>query len=320
MEMLITVAFLVFGGLLLLLVGFLLWDRLRQGQRWQQQGDALSKAVGDRIDGTIKVFGELQKGIGELAEKAKGIEEAGKNILTLQEILRTPKPRGGLGEFLLERLLADSLPRDVYALQWRFHSGETVDAVVRIGGSMVPIDAKFPLEDFERMAAAESDEERAAIRKQFARTVKKHIDDVAKYIRPDENTFDFALMYVPAENIYYETILQPDIYSECLEKRVFLVSPNSFNAYLQAIVLGLRGLRIERATREILGRLQRLQGEFGSFQRDYETLGGHIHRAAAKYDEASFRLTRLGDKLQLTGEAAPRELPEGDEETSSQPE
>jgi len=285
--MLIIVAFLILGGLLLLLVGFLLWDRLRQGQRWQQQGDTLSKAVGDRIDGTIKVFGELQKGIGELAEKAKGIEEAGKNILTLQEILRTPKPRGGLGEFLLERLLADSLPRDVYALQWRFHSGETVDAVVRIGGSMVPIDAKFPLEDFERMVAAESDEERATIRKQFARTVKKHIDDVAKYILPDENTFDFALMYVPAENIYYET--------------------------------GLRGLRIERATREILGRLQRLQGEFGSFQRDYETLGGHIHRATAKYDEASVRLTRLGDKLQLTGEAPPGELPEGDEETSSQP-
>ena len=299
--------------LLVILVGFFMWDRFQRERRLREQGDALSKAVGERIDGTIAVFGDLKERLGELTQRTKDIEEAGRNILTLQEILRAPKPRGGLGELLLERLLADSLPGDYYALQHRFRSGNTVDAVVRIGGNLVPIDAKFPLEDFERMIAAESEDERDAARRQFARTVRKHINEVAKYILPDEHTFDFALMYVPAENIYYETICHSDIYSDCVQKKVFLVSPNSFNAYLQAIVLGLKGLRVEKATREILGRLERLQGDFNAFQHDYETLGGHLQRASAKYDEASAKLTRLSDKFQLTGEAM-EQLPGGDTE------
>ena len=296
--------------LLLILVGFFLWDRFRGKKRLKEQGDALSKAVGERIDGTIKVFGELQKGMGELTEKTKVIEEAGKNILTLQEILQAPKPRGGLGELLLERLLADTLPRKFYDLQHKFRSGEAVDAVVRIGGNLVPIDAKFPLEDFERIVAAESEKEKENLRKDFTRVVKKHIDNVTKYILPDENTFDFALMYVPAENVYYEAILQSEICSYCLQKKVFLVSPNSFYAYLQAIVLGLKGLRIERDTQEILGRLQRLQADFNAFQQDYDTLGGHIYKAAKKYEEASAKLTRLGGRLELAGGVSAEKLPE----------
>jgi len=312
LEVAVEIAIIV---LLAVIVGLLLWDRLQRERRLREQGDALSKTVGERIDGTIAVFGDLKERLGELSQKAKNIEEAGKNISSLQEILRSPKPRGGLGELLLERLLADSLPRDFYDLQWRFRNGETVDAVVRVGENLVPIDAKFPLEDFERMVAAATEEEQAAIRRQFVRTVKKHIENVAKYILPDEATFDFALMYVPAENIYYETILHGDIYSDCLQKKVFLVSPNSFNAYLQAIVLGLKGLRVEKTAREILGRLERLKGDFRAFQDEYGTLGGHLHRAATKYDEASTRLTRLGDRLQLASETEIEKLPEGDGES-----
>ncbi len=306
--------------LLAILIGVFLWDRFRREQRLKEQGDTLSKAVGERIDGTIRVFGELKEKLGELAQSTKYIQEVGKDISSLQKILQAPKPRGGLGELLLERLLADILPRDFYDLQYKFRSGETVDAVVRIGGNLVPIDAKFPLEDFERMVAAESEEERLNLRRHFARTVKKHIDAVAKYILPDEKTFDFALMYVPAENIYYEPICHGDIYSSCIQKKVFLVSPNSFNAYLQAIVLGLKGLRIERTTREIIGRLERLQGDFNAFQSDYETLGGHIHRAVTKYEEASAKLTRLGDKLQLASETPVEKLPEGSTESRNEDE
>lgn len=330
MEILVIVVLLVLTGLLLVMVGFLLWDRMRQRQRWQEQGDALSRAVGDRIDGTVKVFGELKEKLGELTQQTKDIQEVGKSISSLQEALRAPKFRGEFGEVGLEVLLARILPPSFYSLQRRFRNGEVVaDAVVQIGRNLVPIDAKFPfsLEDFERMVNTESEKERNILRRQFVRTVKNHIDGVAKYILPDENTFDFALMYIPAENIYYETIIRDptateegSLYSYCCEKKVFPVSPNTFYAYLKAIVLGLRGMHIEQAAQGILGRLQRLQGEFGSFQHDYETLGGHIHRAAAKYDEASVRLTRLGDKLQLTGEAAPEELPEGSEETDRLPE
>jgi len=320
METMIMILLVILLVLLLILVGFFLWDRLRREQRLKEQGNVLSKAVGERIDGTIQVFGELREKLGELTQRTKDIQEVGKNISSLQEILRAPKFRGGFGELLLERLLADILPRHNYSLQYRFRNGETVDAVIRIGENLVPIDSKFPLEDFERILAAEPEEEQAALRRQFTRTIKKHIDDVARYILPDEKTFDFALMYIPAENVYYETILrghaeESEIYSYSLQRRVIPVSPNSFYAYLQVIILGLKGLHIESAAREILGHLGRLQGELMDFQEDYATLGTHIGHAARKYDDAARKLTRLGDKLQLVSETPVEKLPEGDTET-----
>ncbi len=309
--------------LLVILVSFFLWDRLRGQQRWKEQGETLSKMVGEKVEGSVGVFGDLREKLGELTKRTKDIEEVGKSISSLQEILRAPKFRGGFGELLLERLLTDILPRQNYSLQYRFRSGETVDAVIRIGGNLVPIDSKFPLEDFERIVAAESEDEQKALRKQFTRTIKKHIDDVTRYILPDENTFDFALMYIPAENVYYETILrghpeESGIYSYSLQKRVIPVSPNSFYAYLQVIILGLKGLHIESAAREILGHLGRLQGDFDDFQHDYDTLGGHIQHATRKYDEAARKLTRLGDKLQLVGETPVEKLPEGDTQTGNE--
>ena len=305
-----------------MIAGFLIWDRFRRGQKLKEQGDALSKTVGERIDGTIKVFGDLKESLGELTQRTKAIEEVGRNISSLQEILRAPKPRGGLGELLLGRLLADILPHENYQLQYDFVSGGCVDAVIKIGGNLVPIDSKFPLEDFERILAAGSEKEQADLRRQFTRTIKKHIDAVTKYIRPDENTFDFALMYIPAENVYYETILHGDedseIYSYSLQKRVIPVSPNSFYAYLQVIILGLKGLHIEKTARDILGHLGRLQGDLQDFQEDYSTLGGHIRHAAQKYDEASRKLTRFDEKLQIVGDTPAEKLPEGDTDIAGQ--
>ena len=308
--------------LLAIIITFLLWDRFRQGQRWREQSDSLSKTVGERIADTTRVFGEVKESLGALTKGTQQIEEVGKNISSLQEILRAPKFRGGFGELLLERLLADILPRENYQLQHRFRSGEAVDAVIRIGENLVPIDSKFPLEDFERILSAESEDVQTSLRRQFTRTIKKHIDDVTKYILPDEHTFDFALMYIPAENVYYETILrgkeESEIYSYSLQKRVIPVSPNSFYAYLQVITLGLKGLHIEKTARDILGHLGRLQGDLADFQDDYTTLGTHIGHAARKYEEANRKLTKLDEKLQLTGETPIAELPEGSPETPEQ--
>ncbi len=308
---------------MVIIVGFFIWDRLRASHRWKEQSDTLAKTVGERIADTTKVFGEVKERLGELTKGTEQIQEVGKNISGLQELLRAPKFRGGFGELLLERLLDDILPHKNYSLQHRFRNGETVDAVIRIGENLIPIDSKFPLEDFERMLSSESEEEQAALRKQFTRTIKKHIDSVTKYILPDEHTFDFALMYIPAENVYYETILrghaeESEIYSYSLQKRVIPVSPNSFYAYLQVIILGLKGLHIESAASEILGHLGRLQGDLTDFQEDYETLGGHIRHAANKYDEASRKLARFGDKLQLAGEIPIEKLPEGGVETRNE--
>jgi len=315
--------------LLVIIVAFFLWDRFQRERRLKEQGEALSKAVGERMEGSLGVFGDVRERLGELTKRTKDIEEVGKSIASLQEAMRAPKFRGGFGELGLERLLVDSLPPDSYSLQHKFRNGEIVDAAVQIGGNLVPIDSKFPfpLEDFERMVTQESEDERNRLRRQFARTIKKHIDEVSKYIRPDEKTFDFALMYIPAENIYYETIVrgpqaaeESDIYSYCLQKRVFPVSPNSFYAYLQAIVLGLKGLQVEKSARDILGHLERLQGDLQDFQDDYNTLGGHIRHAATKYDEASRKLARFEDKLKITGETPIEKLPEGSAETSEEEE
>jgi DNA recombination protein RmuC len=311
---------------LAVLAGFFIWDRLRAGDRWKKQSETLAEEVGQQVGqqiaDTTKVFGEVSKSLGELKQQTQQMQEVGKNISSLQDLLRAPKFRGGFGELLLERLLADiGLPRDNYSLQYEFRNGETVDAVIRIGGKLVPIDSKFPLEDFQRILAAK-EEEQAALRKQFIRRIKNHIDNVTKYILPDENTFDFALMYIPAENVYYETILrgteESEIYSYSLQKRAIPVSPNSLYAYLQVIILGLKGLHIEAAANEIQGRLGRLQGDLANFQEDYATLGTHIRHAAQKYDEADRKLTKFGDKLQLAGEAPIERLPEGSTKTDEE--
>jgi DNA recombination protein RmuC len=275
------------------------------------------KNVGDRLDSASRAVADVQKGLGSLTQASERIFEVGKDISSLQEILRTPKLRGSLGELFLGDLLAQVLPNAHYTLQYKFRSGETVDAVIRLGAGLVPIDSKFPLENFQRIFAAADEAERKAMRKKFNADVKKHIDAVAvKYILPDEETFDFALMYIPAENIYYETIIRDEALGEegslcsyALQRRVIPVSPNSFYAYIQAIVLGLRGLRIEKSAQEILRQLGRLKGDFTRFQEEYEILGKHITNVKNKYDESSRRLGNFGDKLLATGEEPPATLP-----------
>ena len=314
MEIIVVI---ILSVVIAVLLGVFLRDQSRGRQALEAQGEARSKVVGETLEGNVKIFGDLRERLGELTQRTRDIQEVGRNISNLQELLRAPKFRGCFGELLLERLLADVLPPGAYSLQHRFLDGRTVDAVVRIGQNLVPVDSKFPLEDFERMVRVETEEERKVLRQQFVRTIRKHVDGVSKYILPDEGTFDFALMYIPAENVYYEAIIRDtqstegsDIYSYSLQKRVVLVSPNSFYAYLQVIVLGLKGLRFETAAHEILGYISRLQGDLKDFEQDYEVIGGHIRHAASKYDAASRKLDRFEDKLRLAAESPAGELPE----------
>src|SRR5947208_8208551 len=265
--------------------------------------------MGDRLDSAAKVVGEVQGSLGKLGEATQRVVEVGKEIQGLEQILKSPKVRGGLGETLLAELLAQMLPREHYELQRPFKSGEKVDAAIRLAGRLVPVDAKFPLENFRRMLAEPEEERRRALRKQFARDVKARIDEIAtKYIVPDEGTYDFALMYIPAENVYYETIIRDDSPAEkslshyAMAQRVMPVSPNSFYAYLQAIVLGLKGMKIEDRAREIIQYLGRLQGDFARFRDEFALLGKHVGHAQSSYQNADRRLEQFGQKL-LVAEA-----------------
>ncbi len=279
--------------------------------------DGVQRSLTSSLTSTHDTMRAVDQQLGELSASTRQMLEVGRDISGLQQMLRAPKPRGQFGELLLERLLEDILPSGHFALQHRFKDGRIVDAVIQIGGGLVPVDAKFPDAAFRRIIDAADDAVRAVARRDFARDVRGHIDAVAKYILPDEGTFGFALMYVPAENVYYESMIRDDsadLQAYAQAKRVIVCSPNSFFAYLQALVLGLKGLRVEERAREIVAHLERLNDDFARFRKDFDTLGGHIAHAHAKYDELDRSAARLGDRLArpLDPDVVPVPLDEGE--------
>jgi DNA recombination protein RmuC len=265
----------------------------------------VGSGVQQQLQHVGQVMGAVQGSLGKVGEVTQRVFDVGRDIARLEQILRSPKVRGGLGESFLEGLLGQMLPREHYELQYAFSTGDRVDAAVKVGGRLVPVDAKFPLENFRRLYEETDEERRRQLRRAFARDVKARVDEIAKrYILPDEGTFDFALMYIPAENVYYEIIVRDEGVEEespatyATGRHVIPVSPNTFYAYLQVIVLGLRGLEIERGAREIQGRLARLRGDLDRFRDAFDVIGRHLTNARNKYDEAAAALDRVEAKLE----------------------
>lgn len=252
---------------------------------------------------TSRTIGELQRKLGQLEEVTKRVFEVGKDISSLHDILRAPKLRGGVGEYLLGDLLSQYLPEEHFELQHRFKNGTQVDAAIKLRDSIIPVDSKFPLENFKRIAETQDKNEQEKLKKQFGADVKKHIDDIAKkYILPDEGTSDFAIMYVAAENIYYEMIIKEvngtSLSEYALKKSVIPASPNSFWAYLQAILVGLKGQQVQKNVREIMQNLSRLRGDITRFGESFDILGSHLQNARTKYEESSKRLGTINEKLE----------------------
>src|SRR5437764_8192951 len=241
----------------------------------------------------------IHKQLGDVGRATTLLAEHAKELGQLQQVLRPPKARGGFGELLLGNLLRDRLPAEAYSVQYGFKNGERVDAVIRVD-RLAPIDAKFPLDNFERLVDAQENSERELHEKAFSRDVKGHVDAIAaKYIRPDEGTYDFAFMYLPSEAIYYELVCGKTgaLYEYALAKRVFPVSPTTLPAYLLVITLGLKGPQIEQHAHEVMAYCAQLQKDFGRFKEDFDLVGTHLGRAQTKFVDAEKRLDKFETKL-----------------------
>jgi DNA recombination protein RmuC len=286
------------------------------------QLSASQQTFGQQFEGATKVFGEVRGQLGQVAEMAARMEALGREINELQGILKAPKLRGNLGEAQLEEFLRQVLPPAFWSLQHRFADGQIVDAAIRLRDHLVPVDAKFPLEAFQRMLAADADDARRARRREFERSVKGRIDEIAaKYIRPGEGTYEFALMFIPAENVYYEVIVRDDalgsegsLLNYAMARRVVPVSPNSFYAYLQTIATGLKGMQVEAQAREIMEELGKLQKEFSRFEKVFQLVGTHLGNAVKQYEESSKIAGRVGERLEGITGAGPGALPAAEHE------
>jgi DNA recombination protein RmuC len=276
--------------------------RLRDNSQSLQNA---SVELGSKLESAVKAVSDVHEHLGKLEESHRQIYEIGKDISGLQNLLRTPNIRGGIGEFFLEDLLKQIMPKEYFSFQHEFKSRDRVDAVIKFGQGLVPIDAKFPLENFRKFMHSEEEKEKAGFRKQFVSDVKNHIKTISeKYIQPDEGTFDFALMYIPAENVYYETIIKDErsgdgnLFQYALTRKVIPVSPNSFYAYLRVILLGLKGMAVEKSAQEIIQNISRLRSELNRFYDDFSKIGKHLSNSRSSYDEAEKHLVRFSSKLQ----------------------
>jgi DNA recombination protein RmuC len=250
----------------------------------------LNKSLSSQQD----TIGKIGEQLGGLDQAAKRIMEVGQDVTSLKDVLSPPKLRGAFGELLLEQLLKQCIPAAHYATQYRFKDGTVVDAIVRTPDGLVPVDSKFPIDSYRRLLEAPV-EDRDRLRRAFLRDVRLRVEEVAKYIRPDENTLDFACMYVPAEGIFYEIIAgsDEDSMTFALERQVHLVSPNTFFALLQVVGRGLARLRVQEDVKEFQARVAQVRRDFAKFREEFTRLGTHLGHAKNKYDE----LDKWSDKI-----------------------
>lgn len=323
------------GALLVLNIAFV-WLFFRQAGKQQGSGEGLSliqqqiqelaKTLDARVSASSKEmqesahrqFSESSRLIKEITQEVTSVKEIGRQTQSfaeqlkgLQDILKNPKQRGVLGEYYLETVLKNVLPPTMYQTQYPFKNGEIVDAAVFIDKKVVPIDSKFSLENYNRLVHA-APEERPALEKAFVNDLKLRITETAKYIRPEENTMDFAFMFIPSEGIYYDLLTNQVgagedenlIQRAASKHKVIIVSPTSFLAYLQTVMQGLKALKIEKQAEEI----QKRVGELGKHLQTYEgymqKLGATLGTTVNHYNAAYKELGKVDkDVLRITGES-----------------
>ncbi len=250
-----------------------------------------SRQLNERLDKAAEVIRDVGKEVGQMSE-------IGRNMRELQDFLKSPKLRGNIGEQVLKDLITQIFPKNQFHLQYAFASGEKVDAAIQTDAGILPIDAKFPMENFQKLSKAKTDEEVKLYRKEFERDIKKHIDAIAKkYILPDEGTMDFALMYVPSESVFYEIVVMDDLVEYARKQRVYVVSPTTLYAHLQTILLSFEGRKIEAQSKEVIKLLRGLQIDYEKVNDNLDLLGKHLGNASNQYVNVNKSFAGFGNKL-----------------------
>jgi DNA recombination protein RmuC len=259
-----------------------------------------TRQLNDRLDNAARVISSVQKNLGEMSEVGKGIK-------TLQEFLQSPKLRGNIGEQVLSDMIGQTFPKNAFHLQYSFKSGVKADAVLKTDAGLLCIDSKFPMTNFNLMIKGETEAERKQAKKDFITDVKKHASDISKkYILPEENTMDFALMYIPAETVYYEVVNTPEITDYARSLRVYPVSPNTLYAHLQVLLVSFQGKEMEAKSREVFRLLRAIQKDYSKVEENLGVLNRHVTNAYNQMSQVGSGFTTLGQKLShtqmLTGE------------------
>ena len=341
----LLVVILIFIVILTVLVGVVLFMTLSKRNResdsmvlLDQRLNNLSKTMDARLSDlpnfmqkqfyeSGKIIKEVTTELTKIGESQKQVVNLADQLKNLQDILKNPKQRGVLGEYFLEETLKNVLPPNSYEMQYKFSDGEIVDAVVFVKEKIIPIDSKFSLENYERLLNTSDSVEREAIEKQFRTDLKNRIDETSKYVRPSENTMEFAFMFIPSEAIYYDLLVNKvgtiksatrDLIEYAFrEKKVVIVSPTSFLAYLQTLLQGLRALQIEESAKEIKHRVEDLGRHLSSYEEYMKKLGNNLGTTVNMYNNAYKELGKIDkDVLRITGSATGIEVDSVDKPVS----
>ena len=255
--------------------------------------DEATKVLNSRLSKAAEYMADVKREVGVVEERFKRFEE-------FNELLH-PKLRGVIGEKILGEMLSQILPNHLYETQFRFKNGETVDAMMKTKAGILPVDSKFPLENFQQMSRAETSEGRVKAAKEFARAVRRHIDDISKkYILPEEGTVNFAIMYVPSENVYYQILTddENDVLEYAKNKNVLLTSPNGFYFMIRVILMTLEREKMQEQALKIWEILKGVQHETVRFRDNIDLVAKHLTNAKSAMDTAYKGYDRLNSKLE----------------------
>ena len=282
----------------------------KMGETTRQMGETMRSQFSE----SSKLIKEVTEGLTKLDETNRQVVSFADQLQNLQDILKNPKQRGILGEYYLETLLKNVLPPSNYKMQYAFRNGEIVDAAVFVKDKIIPIDSKFSLENYNRLAEARDPSEKDRLEKLFVNDLKTRIQETAKYIRPGEGTMDFAFMFIPHEPIYYDLLvnkigLVTDDTENLIQRaagryKVLIVSPTSFLAYLQTVLQGLKALQIEETAKDIVKRVDDLGKHLKSYEEYHQKLGNAIGTTVNHYIASGKEFKKIDkDILKVTGNA-----------------